>query len=128
MLGFTAIMKVALGLLVTLTLVLPWAAPRVVRGVREWPLDGLEGLRGGLGGEDTVYASGYSALAFQKIRIGSTRDEVRALLGPPLYGRKGIDFDYEIWSRSPGDTNFRRRTLEYSDDVVVEIVAEFYHD
>ena len=122
-------MKTALGLLVVSTLIAPVALPRAVRGLSAWHLDGLDGLWCGLlVGEDTIYSPDYSARAFGEVEVGMTRTEVYALLGEPLSSFEGNNFDYEVWSHSPGDTHFRRRTLAYSDELVTEIIGEFYYD
>ncbi len=108
--------------------------PRSWPGLREWRLDGWSGLLTGLlVGEDTVYAGGYSASSFGEITAGMQRTEVHELAGPPLGGRMAADgrlgWDLaERWSRSPGDTHYRRRAVFYRRGQVVEVVGEFYFD
>jgi hypothetical protein len=54
---------------------------------QEFVLDGREGCVTPLFfQEDTEYAPGYSAAAFQQLRVGMSEQEVRALLGPPIEG------------------------------------------
>jgi hypothetical protein len=124
-------MKTLFAVLVVFVLLLPGLLPNLARGVREWPVDGLEGLRGGLFLEDTVFAPGYSVQAFSKVRVGMTREQVYELVGPPLdsWGSWGdAGNGYEQWSHSPGDHSYRRRVIEYTDDLVAEIDTEFWHD
>ena len=113
---------------------------RLWRGVREWKLDGRDGLLSGLVvGEDTLYASGYSARAFGEVTVGMPREQVHSLLGAPLdswtidsgevhhSAKRSWDLA-ERWSRSPGDTHYRQRKVFYRADRVAVIVAEFYFD
>jgi hypothetical protein len=94
-------------------------------------LDGLEGTSNSLLlGEDTYYSAGYSDSAFRKVKIGMTKDQVRALLGEPLSeypivegGREGWRYS---WKRT--DTHYRARVVIFKDGRVVKVRAHFYVD
>jgi hypothetical protein len=97
-------------------------------------LDGLDGLLFGLAfTEDTVYAAGYSDSAFRSVRLGMPESEVHSLLGPPLErwaitdSPRGADRG-ERWSRSPGDTHYRCRVVQFGGGRVVAKHSEFYVD
>lgn len=91
-------------------------------------------------GDDTVWAKGYPDDAFRSIKIGMTRQEVHALLGPPLEIRQSynqFDFDtirqrpgeiVECWTTTPNDSSYRIRQVVFSGDHVVDKQAEFYVD
>lgn len=83
--------------------------------------------------EDTEYAEGYSDTAFQGITKGMTRSQVINALGEPLvYWDYGDDKQNNrrrlSYSRSPGDTHYRIRTIVVKDDRVEEKRVEFWVD
>jgi hypothetical protein len=66
---------------------------------------------------DTVYAAGYSPDAFRRaIRTGTTEEEVRALLGPPLHVDAQPHGHWDSYSR-PGsrDKNSWSRVICYRE-------------
>jgi outer membrane protein assembly factor BamE (lipoprotein component of BamABCDE complex) len=78
--------------------------------------------------EDTIYASGYTDAGFMKIEVGMTRDQVYQILGKPLSVWTNDTTVGERWSRSPGDTHFRCRVLQFLDEKVVDKHSEYYVD
>ncbi len=79
--------------------------------------------------EDTVYASGYSALAWRKVRKGMSLEDVTSRLGEPLTRGSRQDATISMqWSRSPADTHYRCRVLIFEQGVVVRKHSEFYVD
>jgi outer membrane protein assembly factor BamE (lipoprotein component of BamABCDE complex) len=104
-------------------------------------IDGPSGVFFTIGfGDATVWAKGYSDDAFRSIKIGMTRGEVHALLGPPLEIRQSynqFDFDtirqqpgeiVECWTTTPNDSSYRIRQVVFLGDRVVDKQAEFYLD
>jgi hypothetical protein len=107
-------------------------------------LDGLGGAIWALLGEDTLYTTEYSSLAFRGVRLGDTADKVRSQLGDPMetFGMKKVDSaddgwlyrlsdsDAEGWSysRSPGSDSYRIRVVVLKNRRVVDKVAKFYVD
>jgi len=90
-----------------------------------WPLDGIVGNLLSLSvKEDTVYADGYADASFRAARIGMKRDEIYALLGPPLYAWGNVEW----WSRSPADTHYRERAFVFEGDTTVEKISGFWFD
>ena len=87
---------------------------------RWWPIDGvISNLLAIRSEEDTVWADGYTDEAWRSVRIDMKRDEVYALLGLPLV--KDIDGGnaHECWTRSPADTDFFQRSLQFKGDTVI---------
>lgn len=99
-------------------------------GLHAWLIDGLDGLLwGALLREDTAYAAGYTAGGWRSIRIGMTQADVRTAIGDPLQGWTNQDSSVSMrWSRSPGDTHYRCRVLQFSEGRVTEKHSEFYVD
>ncbi len=101
------------------------------RCAQEFALDGGGGcLTPLVFREDTEYASGYSAPAFQQLRLGMTEQEVLALLGSPLDRWPRMESG-EVgwqWTRSPGSNSYRVRSVVFRSGRVVEIFHEFYID
>lgn len=105
---------------------------------RLWPLDGWLGIFCGNG--DTVWATGYSDNRWRSIHAGMTREEVYAVLGPPLEIRLSptlFDFDtprqnpgevVECWTRTPNNGSYSIRQLVFKGDDVVDKINEFYID
>ena len=80
---------------------------------------------------DTRFAPGYSETAFEKVKVGMTKDEVLSLLGPPFdpgtvgqnrwhYSQDGACF----WA----DWAWLSRAVLFKDDRVVEKIARVYYD
>jgi hypothetical protein len=91
-----------------------------------WPVDGISGYLYFRNHPDqTVLAEGYSDTGFRKVYRGMTRLKVIELLGPPLeskdelYCRCGT-IATQSWSRGQDNSAYRRRTIEYVDDIVVQ--------
>jgi hypothetical protein len=78
--------------------------------------------------EDTVYAPGYTDAGFMKVEVGMTREQVYRLIGQPISVWTNSDTIGERWSRSPGDTHFRCRVLQFSEGKVVDKHSEYYID
>lgn len=84
---------------------------------------------------DTKYSPGYSEERFRLIQVGSSKEKVVALMGPPLekkvYGNYSDKLREEYWwySESPTSTHFHHRFLVFSSrGLVKEIGHEFYVD
>ena len=99
-------------------------------GLNLWLIDGINGLFwGSLFKEDTVYAVAYTDSGWRAVRIGMAEDDVRRLIGQPLQVWTNEDATVSMgWSRSPGDTHYRCRALEFSKGRVAAKYAEFYVD
>jgi hypothetical protein len=92
------------------------------------------------GGGDTVFASGFSDIAFLRVETGMPIDEVIRLLGEPLdtyasqnapmgHAADGVGWDTGLrWSRSPGDSSYSVRVVLFRNGRVVGRVSEFYVD
>ena len=101
------------------------------------PLDGVVGMAFRLfSSHDTVYSKNYSDSAFGRVRVGTTKEEVRKQLGEPYeirtdgYGTRGVA-GVTCWSysHSPGDTNYCIRLVCFdSNGVVAWKHAEFWLD
>lgn len=97
-------------------------------------IDGVEGfILGAIVGEDTMYTEGYTDEGFKAIKINMTVAQVHQILGPPEKRWKtssqedGMGYG-ERWSWSPGDTNYRCRTILFKNDKVERIHSEYYFD
>jgi hypothetical protein len=99
-------------------------------GVHTWLIDGLDGLIwGSLFQEDTEYAAYYTDGGWRAVRIGMKEADVKATIGAPLQVWTNQDASVGMrWSRSPGDTHFRCRVLQFGDGKVTGKHAEFYVD
>ena len=95
-----------------------------------YPLDGLSGMIwGSILWEDTVYAQGYTEQGFCHVNVGMSEQQVYDLVGAPLDTWTNMDSSVSMrWSKSPGDTNFRCRVLEFVNGIVKEKHAEYYVD
>jgi len=92
-------------------------------------LDGIDGtLLSALLGDDTVYAAGYSDAKFQQVALGSSKEEVLSILGPPL--ETGVHNGEHIlrYAQSAHDSNYHVRVIVLRDDRVLEKLHEFYVD
>lgn len=101
----------------------------VLTAYRWWPVDGIIGNLFAYGGHDTVWATGFSDHGWRAIRVGMRREEVYALVGPPIEnatmpGGQGTEY----WTRSPGDTNYFQRSIEFNRDRVVDKSSQFWLD
>ena len=93
------------------------------------PIDGVQGMIwGALFHEDTVYAPDYTDSGFMQITTGMNRDKVTGILGPPVDEWSNAGLTHVRWSKSPGDTHYRRRVVVFTNNIVVEKQAEFYVD
>ena len=108
--------------------------PAWLPGIENYALDGVAGLIGPLvAPEDTVYTAKYTINAWKRVRVGMSRREVDAILGPAQMtypvdsGQPGPDTGAR-WSYSPGDTNFRCRVLLFRNGIVVKKHSEYYFD
>jgi hypothetical protein len=119
-------------------IVMPGCAERAAAGIEEWRIDGFDGFDGlavpSTLGEDTVYAPGYSAEAFEQIESGMTRAQVHALLGPPLRTTANDSESItewqlrDCWTYRPGSTHYRFRSIVYSDNRVTQKRGYLYFD
>ena len=75
---------------------------------------------------DTSWAKAYRESKFEKVRIGMTRDEVRKILGEPVWNP---NVDYWGYTWSPSSTHYHRRGFVFSPyGSVTQIVRGFYFD
>jgi hypothetical protein len=79
--------------------------------------------------EDTVYAPGYTEQGFIRVSVGMAQHQVHDLIGPPLdvWTNKNSSVGMR-WSKSPKDTDFRCRVLQFVNEKVVDKHTEFYLD
>jgi len=74
--------------------------------------------------DETIWAKGYTDTGFRKVQNGMARRQVIAILGTPLestdhiYCRCGT-FATQSWTKAERNGAYRRRTIDYVDDVVV---------
>jgi len=106
------------------------AVAAIIVCVHLWLIDGIDGLIWGvLSQEDTAYAAGYTDHGWRAVRTGMTEDGVRDRIGEPLQVWTNQDGTVGMrWSRSPGDTDYRCRVLEFSNGRVAAKHAEYYVD
>lgn len=111
-----------------------WIASFVLVAVLVAPVAILDGPMGIFGvllfQPDTEYSNGYSDWKFLKLKQGMSASEVQALLGAPLRVTEFPKEHEQVWfySRSPHDTHYRCRVVEFRDSVVAKIHTEFYVD
>jgi len=82
----------------------------------------------------TKYAPGYSEAAFRGIRAGMTTNEVRNILGEPLYedgivsrtNRTLLAYS-EDGNRGPLGLGWRQRAVEVVNGIVVEKTSQFVY-
>ena len=75
---------------------------------------------------DTSWAKDYRESKFEKVRIGMTRDEVRKILGEPVWSP---NTDYWGYTWSPSSTHYHQRGFVFSPSgSVTQIVRGFYFD
>ena len=99
-------------------------------GLHIWLIDGIGGLIWGLFfREDTVFAAGYTDSGWRSVRVGMTEDDVTGRIGEPLQVWTNQDASVGMrWSKSPGDTHYRCRFLQFNNGRVSEKHAKFYVD
>jgi hypothetical protein len=57
------------------------------------------------------------------------REEVYELLGRPLAMKTNRNGEIvESWTRSPGDTTYRRREVVFKGEVAIEKIGQFWFD
>ena len=111
----------------------------VLTAYRSWPLDGAVNvlLYQFVDEDDTVFADGYTDEAFRTVRATMKREEVYALLGPPINQRQHPDEfksrpapgeTVECWTRTPNDGDYKVREIVFKGDIVVRRYSEFYFD
>ena len=102
----------------------------VAIGLHMWLIDGIGGLIwGSLFQEDTAYAARYTYSKWRTVRTSMTEADVKAKIGEPLQIWTNKDATVGMrWSRSPGDTHYRCRVLQFENGKVSEKHAEFYVD
>jgi outer membrane protein assembly factor BamE (lipoprotein component of BamABCDE complex) len=75
---------------------------------------------------DTDWAAGYSEAKFSKINLGMTQDEVRKIMGEPIWMP---NTNYWGYTWSPSSTHYHQRGVEFSPSGrVTHIVKGFYFD
>ncbi len=101
----------------------------------------IDGVKGEVLGiflpTDTKYSENYSHKAFNQVRIGMSEKDVIKLLGEPLYiwhpykvtsiaeKKHFVAFQY---SKSPSDTHYRYRQIQFDKGIVAEKNGYFYID
>lgn len=75
---------------------------------------------------DTAWAKDYSEKKFGKITLGMNREEVRSIMGEPIWESNA---NYWGYTESPTSTHYHQRGFVFSDSGhVVKIVKGFYFD
>jgi outer membrane protein assembly factor BamE (lipoprotein component of BamABCDE complex) len=75
---------------------------------------------------DTKWAAGYSERNFSKVRVGMSQDEVRRIMGEPIWNPNP---DYWGYTESPSSTHYHQRGFVFSPSgKVTQIVKGFYFD
>jgi outer membrane protein assembly factor BamE (lipoprotein component of BamABCDE complex) len=78
----------------------------------------------------TTFSPGYSAAAFDRVRIGATQSEVIALLGEPLVKHaSGNPHDQEVWryTTAPFKENYWFRIIVFDKNgVVIKKEAKYF--
>ena len=75
---------------------------------------------------DASWAKDYSERNFDKVTIGMTREEVRSIMGDPVW--KPIP-GYWGYTYSPSSTHYHQRAVVFSEsNTVTRIVRGFYFD
>ena len=75
---------------------------------------------------DTSWSKDFRESKFEKIRIGMTRDEVRKILGDPVWAPTT---EYWGYTWSPSSTHYHQRGIVFSPSgSVTRIVKGFYFD
>ena len=83
----------------------------------------------------TFYSERYSESRFNSLRVGMTREEVEAIVGPPLrkvpWNESAGSPHEEMWQysdRRDYTANYWRRWVLFEDDKVLEIISDFWFD
>ncbi len=82
-------------------------------------------------GPRTVYAVGYDEFKFQRLRLGMTRTEVEAALGPPLEKVPALADVPELWFYSLGESSlddYWRRWVRFENGKVTQIISDYWED
>lgn len=84
------------------------------------------------GDSETLWASGYSPLAFRRLRVGDGEDVVLRTLGQPLTKEVSVHYPgitYWKYSTSPSKGHFHQRWLLFDEAGHLQVkVADFYVD
>jgi hypothetical protein len=84
------------------------------------------------GEEETIYSSGYSIQAWKSVKVNDTIEDVKKVLGEPLFKAIGNDGLIRYFYSKPGhkDTNYRVRIIVFDKDEkkVIQKIREFYLD
>jgi hypothetical protein len=124
-LSMSRIQKATVGGVVVLIL-LPLVIATYYRGFQHYTL--ADSLYSGFLGwmTDTSWAKGYSERNFAKVTVGMTEDEVRRIMGDPVWKPSSNYWGY-TWS--PSSTHYHQRALVFSPSgSVTQIVRGFYFD
>jgi|ERR1043166_7904618 hypothetical protein len=119
------ILKFAAGGAVVLIL-LPLVIATYYRGVQHYTL--TDSLYSGFLGwmTDTSWSKSYSEGNFAKVTIGMSEDEVRKIMGDPVWKPSSNYWGY-TWS--PSSTHYHQRGLVFSPSgSVTQIMKGFYFD
>jgi hypothetical protein len=119
------ILKLAVGG-VGLLILLPLMIAAYYGGVQHYSLADsfYSGMLGWM--TDTSWAKGYSEGNFAKITVGMTEEEVRRIMGDPVWKPSSNYWGY-TWS--PSSTHYHQRALVFSPSgSVTQIVRGFYFD
>src|SRR6185369_478264 len=96
---------------VLLLLMLPFFVFSYYRGVQHYtPTDSFYCVIFGWE-TDTSWAKDYGEKKFEKVRIGMTRDEVRKIMGDPVWSP---NLDYWGYTWSPTSTHYHQRGFVFS--------------
>ena len=83
----------------------------------------------------TFYSAGYSERRFHAVRIGMTREDVEAIVGPPLekvpWNASVGSPNEEMWhysERRDDTANYWRRCVLFKDGKVREVISDFWVD
>jgi outer membrane protein assembly factor BamE (lipoprotein component of BamABCDE complex) len=87
---------------------------------RWWPIDGFDGMFD-LSPGNTTWANSFTDDGFRAVRVGMKRDEVLALLGPPLEaGTSSSGYRVDSWTQSVTHLDrHRTRIITYKGGTVI---------
>jgi outer membrane protein assembly factor BamE (lipoprotein component of BamABCDE complex) len=110
-------------------ILIPVAFLAVLRMVHVRSPDGIDGLiLACVLRADTEYGKGYTDAGFKKIQVGQTAEEVRNLLGEPVWIARGRGGQRWMYSQSPTSTHYRYREVRFINGKVLEKRSHFYFD
>jgi outer membrane protein assembly factor BamE (lipoprotein component of BamABCDE complex) len=76
--------------------------------------------------DNTKYTPGYSHQSFQSIKIGMTKAQVQALLGPPFKTVTSQNFGWEGWHySSSGRFGWRQKIVWFDKQIVIQTVDKW---